>query len=362
MSFLRLEALEKTYPDGTKAVKGVSLEIEEGEFIVLLGPSGCGKTTTLRMLAGLEMPTKGTIVLADQDQTRLNPSERDVGFVFQFYALYPHMSVSKNIAFPLENMGLSLQEIERLVSEVASRVGISEHLLHYPGQLSGGDQQRVALARAMVRRPKMFLMDEPLGTLDASRRLAMREFIREQQIESGITTVYVTHDQEEAMALADRVVVMREGKISQFDTPTRVYEHPADPLTAQFVGSPGMNLFPGELVVDGAARHLQSGGITMAADPEALSRFGEGPVTLGLRSEYLVPDDDSTLQAETVLVEHLGSHCNVYFDSPLGRIVMRSDSDVSLRPGDSLTLGYDTKHLRIWAGTFTQTTPEISEP
>ena len=361
MSFLVLDALEKTYPDGTKAVKDVSLEIEEGEFIVLLGPSGCGKTTTLRMLAGLEMPTGGTILLGNQDQTRLTPSERDVGFVFQFYALYPHMSVSKNIAFPLENMGLVSQEVDRLVSEVSRHVGITEHLHHHPGQLSGGDQQRVALARAMVRRPKMFLMDEPLGTLDADRRLAMREFIREQQIESGITTVYVTHDQEEAMALADRIVVMRGGRIDQFDTPTKVYEHPADPLTAQFVGSPGMNLFTGELVVDGTDRYLRSGDITIDADTKALSDIADGPVTFGLRSEYLIPDDAGILQAETVLVERLGSHCNVYFDSPVGRLVMRTESDISHMPGDTLKLGYDTQHLRIWAGDYARPPLEVSE-
>ncbi|HCQ03616.1 MAG TPA: hypothetical protein DIT99_24315, partial [Candidatus Latescibacteria bacterium] len=199
MAYLEIQGLQKTYPDGTEAVKGISLSVEEGEFIVLLGPSGCGKTTTLRMLAGLEIPTGGQIVLNDRNLTNLPSSHRDVGFVFQFYALYPHMTVAQNISFPLENMGVSKEDIAKQVSEVADRVGITALMSQYPGPLSGDDQQRVALARAMVRRPMLYLMDEPLGTLDADHRMEMREFIREQQTDTGVTTIYVTHDQEEAM-------------------------------------------------------------------------------------------------------------------------------------------------------------------
>src|SRR4051812_8402568 len=213
MSFLQIQQLRKTYPDGTAAVKGIDLAIEEGEFIVLLGPSGCGKTTTLRMIAGLEIATGGKIALAGQDVTNLRPAHRDVGFVFQFYALYPHLNVRDNIAFPLVCVGTSSGEITQRVNAVAEKLGLTKLLQAYPRQLSGGDQQRVSLARAMVRRPRVWLRAEPLGTLDADRRLEMRDFLREQQLQARVTTVYVTHDQEEAMSLADRIVVMCDGGI-----------------------------------------------------------------------------------------------------------------------------------------------------
>src|SRR5690242_14546168 len=192
MSFLTLEKLRKTYPDGTAAVKGTDLAIEDGEFIVLLGPSGCGKTTTLRMIAGLEIATGGKILLAGQDVTNLRPAQRDVGFVFQFYALYPHLSVRDNIAFPLVSVGTPAREIRQRVETVAQHLGLTRLLAAYPRQLSGGDQQRVSLGRAIVRRPRIWLMDEPLGTLDADQRLAMRDFLREQQLDAGVTTMYVT--------------------------------------------------------------------------------------------------------------------------------------------------------------------------
>ena len=215
MSFLECRDLVKTFADGTEAVRGIDLRCGEGEFAVLLGPSGCGKTTTLRMVAGLEKPTAGQIVLAGADITNHSPAERDVGFAFQFYALYPHLKVEDNIGFPLESMGLNRRERRQRVADIVERLGLGALVGRYPRQLSGGDQQRVALARAMVRRPQIYLMDEPLGTLDAGLRLEMREMIRAQQLDAGIATLYVTHDQEEAMSLADQVVVMDEGRIRQ---------------------------------------------------------------------------------------------------------------------------------------------------
>src|SRR5438045_3722932 len=219
----------------------------EGEFIVLLGPSGCGKTTTLRMIAGLEIATGGTITLAGRDVTTLRPAHRDVGFVFQFYALYPHLCVRDNIAFPLVSVGMHRAEVQRRVESVAARLELSNLLGAYPRQLSGGDQQRVSLGRAMVRRPRVWLMDEPLGTLDADQRLVMRDFIREQQLEAKVTTVYVTHDQEEAMSLADRIVVLNAGEIRQIGAPDEVYDRPADLFVANVVGSPGRNFIKGRI-------------------------------------------------------------------------------------------------------------------
>ncbi|NOT31691.1 MAG: ABC transporter ATP-binding protein, partial [Planctomycetes bacterium] len=247
MKAVTLERVEKTYADGTQAVRGIDLAIEAGEFVVLLGPSGCGKTTTLRMIAGLETPSAGRIRLGDADVTGLRPAQRDVGFVFQFYALYPHMTVRENLAFPLECSGMARPERERRVTEVAERLGITPLFAQRPRALSGGDQQRVALGRAMVRRPSVWLMDEPLGTLDAGLRLALCEFLRAEQLAQRVTTVYVTHDQEEAMRLADRIVVMSDGRVLQVDRAARVYDEPADLFVARFVGSPGMNFVYGEL-------------------------------------------------------------------------------------------------------------------
>jgi multiple sugar transport system ATP-binding protein len=246
-AFLQLEGLRKVYADGTEAVRDIDLVCAEGEFLVLLGPSGCGKTTSLRMIAGLETPTSGTIHLAGEEISHLPPQKRDVGFVFQFYALYPHLSVFDNIAFPLQSIGCSRAEVALRVGEIVERLGLSSLLKRRPTTLSGGDQQRVALARALVRAPRIWLMDEPLGTLDGERRLEMRELIRRQQIELGVTTIYVTHDQEEAMSLGDRIVVMEDGRIRQAGTPGQVYDEPEDLFVADFVGSPGMNLVAGKL-------------------------------------------------------------------------------------------------------------------
>ncbi|GDY14525.1 ABC transporter ATP-binding protein [Planctomycetota bacterium] len=278
--FLVLDQVAKTYADGTVAVRGIDLRIAEGEFVVLLGPSGCGKTTTLRMVAGLELATGGTIRLDGKDVTGLPPSQRDVGFVFQFYALYPHLRVADNIAFPLVATGVPPRERKERVAAVAESLGITGLLDRSPRQLSGGDRQRVSLARAMVRRPRVWLMDEPLGTLDADVRDTLRDFIREQQLAHRVTTLYVTHDQEEAMALADRVVVMDAGLIQQAGPPAAVYDRPANRFVATFVGSPGMNFLPG---ASGEGLFVPSaGGPGIAA-----AGLPPGPAILGIRAEHL---------------------------------------------------------------------------
>ena len=325
MSFLRLTALEKTYADGTRAVKGVDLEVREGEFIVLLGPSGCGKTSTLRMVAGLELSTGGRIELAGKDVTSLLPSARDVGFVFQFYALYPHLSVRENIAFPLRCAGVGARERALRVDQVCQQVGLRGLEERRPAQLSGGDRQRVALARAMVRKPRVYLMDEPLGTLDADRRLEMCEFIRRQQQTLAVTTLYVTHDQEEAMSLADRVVVMSEGLVRQIGTPAEVYDSPADLFVANFVGSPGMNLLSGTLSSHAGQTNFEAHGAELRM-PLGGAIPSSGAVTLGVRPEYLRPEPEGPIVGQVILDEYLGSHRYTHVQTASGRVVMRGDA------------------------------------
>ena len=344
MSFLRISGLEKTYADGTRAVKGIDLEIREGEFIVLLGPSGCGKTTTLRMVAGLEIASAGKIELAGSDVTLLRPSERDVGFVFQFYALYPHLSVRENIAFPLRCAGVREAELKRRVDQVCAQVGLVGLEQRRPAQLAGGDRQRVALARAMVRKPRVYLMDEPLGTLDADRRLEMCEFIRAQQQQLAVTTLYVTHDQEEAMTLADRIVVMAEGNIAQVGTPAQVYETPRDLFVANFVGSPGMNFLEGRLRAAPRGSLFVGKDATLSIPLDVTA--SEGPITLGIRPEYLRPESGGPIAGEVVLDEYLGSHRYTHVQTPLGRVVMRSSTKHEI--GARAELGLDLAHVHLF--------------
>lgn len=341
MSFLELRQLEKIYDDGTHAVKGIGLTVAQGEFIVLLGPSGCGKTTTLRMVAGLEVPTRGAVILDGREVTKLKPSERDVGFVFQFYALYPHLKVQENVAFPLRSIGMSRGKRAAVIERVVGNLGI-EHLMDsYPKHLSGGDQQRVALARAMVRRPAVFLMDEPLGTLDADKRLEMREFIRSHQLEMQVTTLYVTHDQEEAMSLADRIVVMDAGRICQVGSPAEVYDNPASLFVADFVGSPGMNLISGEIVhADGAALFRAGEAAVPLAGPHP-----PGKRTLGIRPEYVHIRPEGVVKGAVVASEYLGSWRCIHADTTLGRVVLRADPQHRQAVGDTIRLGFDETHL-----------------
>lgn len=342
-AFLELDRLRKVYDDGTEAVRGIDLSCREGEFVVLLGPSGCGKTTTLRMIAGLEIPSDGAIRLAGRDVAQDPPQARDVGFVFQFYALYPHLTAFDNIAFPLESAGLPRSEVRTRVESMVQRLGLQALARRRPGALSGGDQQRVALARALVREPRLWLMDEPLGTLDGERRLAMRELIRRQQLDLGITTVYVTHDQEEAMSLADRVVVMREGRIRQAAPPGEVYDDPADLFVAHFVGSPGMNFLEGE-AVDGRWQGADGVSLPLTADVEP----GRS-VTLGVRPEFLQPADDGPLRGCVVLDELQGGHRNVHVDTAAGRLVLRRPADEAYVAGQPVGLRPLPERLRWFA-------------
>lgn len=345
MTFLVLEGLHKSY-DGTRAVRGIDLAVDEGELIVLLGPSGCGKTTTLRMIAGLELATSGSIRLDGNDVTSMPPSRRDVGMVFQFYALYPRLTVRENIAFPLRAAGVSASEIRSRVDGVAARMDLGRHLSRYPKQLSGGDQQKVSLARAIVRRPAVYLMDEPLGTLDADQRLAMRELIRAEQMASKVTTIYVTHDQEEAMSLADRIVVMEGGRIRQVGTPADVYDRPGDLFVAGFVGSPGMNFIPGH-VADGGGNPAfvsKSGQVRVDVPPSVRS----GQAMLGIRCEHVHEDSDGPIVGNVLTEEYLGNGSHVHVQTQLGRLVMRAASGSSRPRGTALRLRFDPSEICVF--------------
>lgn len=339
---MRLTGLRKVYPDGTEAVKGIDLDAEDGSFIVLLGPSGCGKTTTLRMIAGLETVTDGTIVIGERDVASLDPSDRDVGFVFQFFALYPHMTVRDNIGFPLDNAGVPRDRRNLLVTETASGFGIEGLLDRLPGQLSGGDQQRVSLARAMVRNPSIYLMDEPLGQLDAGIRMELREVIRRHQMDTGVTTVYVTHDQEEALSLADIVVVMNDGRIEQTGTPEQIYNSPESLFVADFVGSPGMNLLEGEIVETEGRVSFETAETRIGLAPIQ----NRGPATLGIRPEYVSIADASGLTGTISVSEYFGDRVITHFDTPFGSVAARLEQ--AGRVGELANLRFDANHIQLF--------------
>ena len=310
MATIKLQQVEKIFGD-VHAVKPMDLTIESGEFVVLLGPSGCGKTTTLRMISGLESVTSGKIFLDDRHVTWLPPSDRDIAFVFQFFALYPHMTAYENIAFPLLAEGQSKDAVEARVKEVVDLLQIG-HLLDFrPGKLSGGDQQRVALARALVRRPAAFLMDEPLGALDADFRERMRAEIKQLHINQEATTVYVTHDQIEAMAMSDRIVVMSAAEVQQVGTPAEVYHDPANLFVARFIGSPGMNLagatFHGGLVHFPNSNQYRPPEQWRSALQQA-DLPGEGQVVIGFRPEAAQTSETGQLVGEVYASELYGAY------------------------------------------------------
>ena len=273
MALVRLEGVGKTYPNGHVAAKGLDLEIRDGEFMVLVGPSGCGKSTALRMIAGLETPTSGLILIGDRDVTALPPQDRDIAMVFQTYALYPHMTVGENLAFGLRMRGTQPQIIQQRVTEASRALGLEPVLGRRPAQLSGGQRQRVALGRAIVREPKVFLFDEPLSNLDAKLRVETRAELARLHRRLGATVVYVTHDQEEAMTLGSRVAVMRDGFLQQVAPPMELYRRPANRFVAEFVGSPGMNFLPAGTI---AGTGSQPGSATLGVRPHDLTIVNQG--------------------------------------------------------------------------------------
>jgi multiple sugar transport system ATP-binding protein len=312
MATVTFKGATRIYPKSNrKAVDRLDLEIQDGEFLVLVGPSGCGKTTSLRMLAGLEEVDEGTIMIDDKDIVNLPPRARDIAMVFQNYALYPHMNVAENMGFALKIARMPKAEIQTRVAEAAKILDLEDYLKRKPGQLSGGQRQRVAMGRAIVRQPRVFLMDEPLSNLDAKLRVATRSEIAALQRRLGVTTVYVTHDQVEAMTMGDRVAVMKDGVLQQCDTPRVLYDSPVNAFVAGFIGSPAMNLIAGTIDPGGVML-----GETVIPIPDQLARAAGGPgspVTVGLRPEAVeLVGEGHGIPAVVNLVEELGAEAYVY--------------------------------------------------
>ncbi len=351
MAAIELAGVSKSFVRGAaQAVRDLSLGIPDGRYAVLLGPSGCGKSTTLRMIAGLEEPDAGTIRIGDRVVNGVPPQRRDTAFVFQTYALYPHMTAAQNMGFPLRMRGVPQPEIRRQVEEVG-RVLSMEHLLgRYPGQLSGGERQRVALGRAIVRQPAVFLLDEPLSNLDAQLRTEMRVELAQLQRRLGATFVFVTHDQVEAMTLADLIAVMDKGVLQQTGAHDEIYRRPANRFVAGFIGSPQMNFVEGVLQAGQAGSALQAGGLSLPAGnllPEV--ETPDRRVVLGIRPEHIRLAADGSLPLTVELVEHLGSQTFIFGEAGGGHhLTVAADPDRPPKVGDQVFLALDPQHIHLF--------------
>ncbi len=354
---VRLEGIAKTYAGGEiAALDGVDLAIEPGSFFSILGPSGCGKTTLLRIIAGFEYPSRGRVFIGERDVTALSPRDRDIAMVFQDYALYPHMSAAQNITFNLKNRRVPKAEIETRLSETAAILGIEKLLHKKPAQLSGGERQRVALGRAMIRKPRVFLMDEPLSNLDLKLREQMRIELGRLHQALGVTIIYVTHDQAEAMTLSTTLAVMRGGKVQQVDRPDRVYARPANSFVARFIGSPSMNLFRMRLL-DGRLRAVDAPKASLPA-PNGLGLAGGREVLVGIRPHELVvgASGEAGLPVQVALTEHLG-RVNFVVCRPVGEggylheqdaIQIETDAATRYPLGKGLVLSANPSALRLF--------------
>jgi multiple sugar transport system ATP-binding protein len=392
MAGITFDDVTKTHGDGYRAVSDLNLDVNDGEFVVLVGPSGCGKTTALRMIAGLEEISGGQIRIGERVVNNLPPGARDIAMVFQNYALYPHMTVAENIGFALRMQKVPKAEARQRIAETARIIGLVDHLDRKPGQLSGGQRQRVAMGRAIVREPQVFLMDEPLSNLDAKLRVQMRAEISRIQRQLAVTTVYVTHDQVEAMTMGDRVAVMRKGLLQQFDLPQRLYERPANLFVASFIGSPAMNVLEGSLELDGERVVCRVGSAMLPVPPEVL---GEHPalngyvgkvIAVGIRPEALDEPghrngaDGVRIRGRVQAVEALGPEQLVHVDveaKPVliedvleglvdieearelaeirtdgdgarSVVVARLDASATMRPDDAVELAVDVRRLHFF--------------
>jgi multiple sugar transport system ATP-binding protein len=393
MAGITLTDVSKIYDDGTRAVSDLNLDVHDGELVVFVGPSGCGKSTALRMIAGLEEISEGEIKIGDRIVNNLRPRDRDVAMVFQNYALYPHMTVAENIGFALRMHKVPKDEARQRIEETAKILGLGEHLRRKPRQLSGGQRQRVAMGRAIVREPHVFLMDEPLSNLDAKLRVQMRAEISRIQRQLSVTTVYVTHDQVEAMTMGDRVAVLRRGLLQQFDAPQLLYEKPANLFVASFIGSPAMNILEGTLEPDGDGLAVQIGATTFALPAEVLNarpalrdNFRK-PIAVGIRPEALDEpgrrngEADGRLRGRVTAIEALGPEQLAYVDidaqpvlvedvleglvdmeaaediaaiksdadgAARANVVARLEASTTVRPDDTLELSVDLRRLHFF--------------
>ncbi|MGA3066453.1 MAG: sn-glycerol-3-phosphate ABC transporter ATP-binding protein UgpC [Tepidisphaeraceae bacterium] len=374
MARVALEQVTKIYPGGVRAVDGIDLSIADREFVVLVGPSGCGKTTTLRMVAGLEEISQGVIRIGDRVVNDVPPKDRDIAMVFQNYALYPHMTVFKNMAFGLKLRGMPKAQIKQRVTEAAKTLDI-EHLLdRKPKQLSGGQRQRVAVGRAIVREPSAFLFDEPLSNLDAKLRVTTRAELKRLHQRLRTTTIYVTHDQEEAMTLGDRIVIMKDGRIQQADAPLRTYQSPVNRFVAGFIGTPPMNFFDGTLRAEGGGLRFEEGklvrgeltlpgnGFTLTLEhlpPEVRKRLlarTSGHVVLGIRPEHVrlatlggAPGLDVPVKVRLNVIEPLGSEMDVHMSTALhDQMVGRMDAQIGVQAGSDATVFVDARKVHLF--------------
>jgi multiple sugar transport system ATP-binding protein len=343
-----LDHVTKEFAGGVRAVDDVDMTIGEGEFMVLVGPSGCGKTTLLRSIGGLEKVTAGRIIIGERDVTRLEPADRDLAMVFQNYALYPHMTVRKNLGYGLRVRKVPRKDRDERVNEVAKMLGLEELLDRRPGQLSGGQQQRVAMGRAIVREPQAFLMDEPLSNLDAKLRVTMRTSLQQLHLRLGTTTIYVTHDQVEAMTLGQRVAVMRDGKVQQVDAPQILYDAPVNTFVAAFIGSPAMNLVEARLSDDS----VTFGPYTIPLDRAHRPRSpGNGEVILGIRPEAFedvafAPEGLPQVEVDVHVLEELGSDAHVFFPVDATQVVI--EDAMSDQAEDESTLLAEDKERTLF--------------
>ena len=346
MAAIEFQEVSKIYPDGTRAVDSLDLAIDEDEFMVFVGPSGCGKTTALRMVAGLEEISDGTILIGGRVVNEISPKDRDVAMVFQNYALYPHMTVAANMGFSLMLRGAPKREIEQRVTRAAEILGLGPLLSRYPRQLSGGQRQRVAMGRAIVRDPQVFLFDEPLSNLDAKLRVAMRTEIKELHQRLKTTTVYVTHDQIEAMTMADRIVVMHDGLVEQIGAPLELYDRPQNLFVAGFIGSPAMNLLNGAIRADGRLEFESESGIRL---PLAVApRMSDGqPVVYGIRPEHFALADDGA-EAEVQVVEPTGSELQIAAKLGGAEVIAVFRERHNFRPGEKIRLKPDPRLAHLF--------------
>lgn len=362
MASISLHNVTKVFDRRTIAVSQVTLDVDDGEFLVIAGPSGCGKTTILRLIAGLEGPTSGAIRIADRPVDGVSPQDRDVAMVFQDGALYPHMTVYANLAFPLHMRGMPRAQVQRRVGEVVEILGLADLLDRKPAALSGGQRQRVALGRAIVREPAVFLFDEPLSSLDAGLRLAMREEIKALQQKLRTTTLYVTHDQSEAMALGDRLCVLREGQIQQVGPPAEVYDRPANRFVAGFFGTPPMNFLTGRIRRENGASWVDLAGVTVSLPAGLFSGSigGEGQaLVIGIRPHDLSleppsPRSDNALPGRISLLEPFGSRTDVHVALASGqKCVVSAPPHVQFKAGDEVHVRIDPAKLHLFASDGT---------